>query len=827
MISRVTLTLFLLFTWLNGMAQRPEGGGGGGSISGVVRSSLDNAPIEFATVTVFSLQDSSMVTGGISDLEGKFKLEPVRFGGYFVEISFIGFEKKTLSAVRINPRDGTHAKLGVIELSPMIEALEAAEVVGKKQFMELMMDKRIYNVSENLGVTGGSAADVLETLPSIEVDADGTVSLRGSENVNILIDGKPSALAGDLETILEQIPASSIEKIEVITNPSARYDADGTTGIINIVLKKSKLSGFQGNVSASASFGNQYNGSMALNYRTAKVNVFANYGYRYSDLYRRNTTDRTTFRPEDDLILEQTEEGMRLRESHNIKAGAEFFITENSEFNVSSTVSLGRNQSEENLINDQFFTSGAPLRFYEREGIETGDNSGFDLTAGWRTEIDGDPNHLLTADVQFGQSYREQFNTIVNRDLAPSGEPLNGVEELERNEIPRFNETFNIQTDYVRPLLDGKGKFETGFKSTTRTIENGFFGEQLDSDADEFFPQTNRNNDFNFTESVNALYASYGQQIDRFSFQGGLRAEQVYSRSELVTTGEVFRNDYFSLFPSAFVTYSLNDKSDVNVSYSRRINRPSAWQLNPFPSFRDELNIFRGNPFLLPEYINAMEAAYSLRGKRTVWMVSIYMQDASDVARRFSRVDENGVTNGTWENLDRMQSYGLELVANTELTKWWSFNLSGNAYRRDNNGSNLQAGLSNTAYSWSMRGMSTMKFGKGWNIQLSGFYRAPEEFVQGRFSGFWYTDVAVRKSVLDNRGSITVNLRDVFDTREFLFNIVDPSFEQERYRKRQSRFLFFTFTYRFGKLEAGKDRRSGRGRGESGGGGGFDGIDMD
>lgn len=208
-------------------------------------------------------------------------------------------------------------------------------------------------------------------------------------------------------------------------------------------------------------------------------------------------------------------------------------------------------------------------------------------------------------------------------------------------------------------------------------------------------------------------------------------------------------------------------------------------------------------------------------------MVSLYMQDASDVARRFNRVDENGVTNGTWENLDRMQSYGLELVANTELTKWWSFNLSGNAYRRDNNGTNLQAGLSNTAYSWSVRGMSTMKFGEGWNIQLSGFYRAPEEFVQGRFSGFWYTDVAVRKSVLNNKGSITVNLRDVFDTREFLFNIVDPSFEQERYRKRQSRFLFFTFTYKFGKLEAGKDRRSNRGRGEGGGGGDFDGMDMD
>lgn len=808
--------------------QRPQGGGGNGSISGTVTSSLDGSPIEFATITVFSQRDSSMVTGGITDLEGKFKLEPVQFGRYFVQISFIGFEKKTIEPVNVNPREGVKVKLGEIQLDAIVEALEAAEVVGKKQFMELMMDKRIYNVSENLGVTGGSAADVLETLPSIEVDADGTVSLRGNENVNVLIDGKPSALAGDLEAILEQIPASSIEKVEVITNPSAKYDADGTTGIINIVLKKSKLSGFHGNVSASASFGNQYNGSLALNYRTNKINVFANYGYRYADVYRRSSTDRTTFRPNDNLLLEQTEEGMRLRESHNIKTGLEWFVSETSVFNVSSTISFGQNQSDENLLNNQFFASGAPLRFYERTGIELGDNFGYDLSAGWRTEIDGNTDHVISADVQFGQSNRDRNNDIVNRDLDPLGEPLNGVEEIERNEITRFNETFNIQADYVRPIHDGKGKIETGFKSTTRGIQNGFFGEQLDLDTELFIEQINRNNDFNFTESVNALYASYGRQIERFSFQGGLRAEQVFSRSELITTDEEFRNDYFSLFPSAFVTYSLNDKSDVNVSYSRSINRPSAWQLNPFPSFRDELNIFRGNPFLLPEYINAMEAAYSLRTKRTVWMVSVYMQDASDVARRFNRVDENGVTNGTWENLDRMQSYGLELVANTELTKWWSFNLSGNAYRRDNNGSNLQDGLSNTAYSWSLRGMSTMKFDKGWNIQLSGFYRAPEEFVQGRFSGFWYTDIAIRKSVLKQKGSITVNLRDMFDTREFTFNIIDPAFEQERYRKRQSRFLFFTFTYKFGKLEAGKDRRSGRGRGSGGGGGGdFDGMDMD
>lgn len=803
---------------------QPGGGAPSGSFFGKVLDELSGKPVEFATITVFSARDSSMVTGGISNEKGKFDIDGVRPGGYMVHLSFIGYETTKLGPFQLNPRDGMRINLGEVSINPLVKALEAAEVVEKREFMELMMDKRIYNVGEALSATGGSATEVLETLPSIEVDVDGSVSLRGSENVNILIDGKPSALSGDRTTILEQIPASSIERIEVITNPSAKYDADGMTGIINIVLKKSKLSGFHGSVSATAGTGDQYNGSLALNYRTKNFNAYTNYGYRYSDRFNITRTDRTTFRDENDLILNQDQDGFRIRESHNIKSGIDLYLTEKSSLALSGTVSMGTSTEEDLLINDQYFADGTPLRIYEREGLSSGDNFGFDLTAGWRTEFEGN-DHFITADVQFGQSDNNEINTITNTDVNTSGEPLNGIDLLERNVIPGFNETLTLQTDYSRPLHQGDGKLETGYKSIIRTIENGFFGEELDFENDVFEPQTARNNDFAFTEAVHAVYASYGRKIERFSFQGGLRAEQVYSQSNLITTNEVFNNDYFSLFPSAFLTYKVSDKSDFNVSYSRRINRPNSRQLNPFPSFRDELTIFRGNPFLLPEYINAYEAAYSLRTKRTMYMFSIYMQDQTDVVRRFNRVDENGVTNGTFENLDEMQSYGVEFVANTEINKWWSLNLSGNGYRRDNNGGNLQEGLSNVAYSWSMRGMSTMKFGEGWNIQLSGFYRAPEEFIQGRFSGFWYTDIAVKKSVLDNKGAVTLNLRDIFDTREFLFTIDDPGFVQSRYRKRQSQFLMLSFSYKFGKLESGKDRR-GRGRGEDGGGG-FDGIDMD
>lgn len=826
---RGLLLTIAVFLSLQAIAQPPNrnwsgGGAPTGSISGRVLSAIDQKPVEFATITIFSLRDSSIANGGITGVDGRFMIDAVKPGGYRVQISFIGFESSIIEPVRLNPRENMNVKLGDVQLNPMVEALGAAEVVVKKEFMELMMDKRIFNVGENLGVTGGSASDVLETLPSIEVDADGTVSLRGSENVNILIDGKPSALAGDRKSILEQIPASSIERIEVITNPSAKYDADGMTGIINIVLKKSKLSGFHGNASATVGTSDQYNGALSLNYRTKKFNVFTNYGYRYSDLFNRGYVDRVTFLEPSDLILDQRQDGFRVRQSHNLKAGIDLYLSERSELSLSSTVNTGNSRSTEELINLQQFDNGAPFRNYERIGDEQGSNFGFDLTAGWRTELEG-RDHFLTADVQFGQSRNDNFNEIINTDIGPNGEPLNGAGDFERNEIPGFNETFNIQTDYSRPLHGGDGKLETGYKTTIRTIENGFFGEQFDALTETFEPQTFRNNDFRFSEAVNAAYASYGRKINRLSFQGGLRGEQVFSRSTLITTNENFRNDYFSLFPSGFVNYKVGERSDVNVSYSRRINRPNVRQLNPFPTYRDELNIFRGNPFLLPEYINAFEASYSFRSKKTTWLFSAYMQDMTDVARRFSRVDENGVTLQTFENMDRSQSYGIELVANTEITSWWSLNLSGNGYRRSNNGENIQPGLSNIAYSWSSRAMSTMKLKSGWNFQVSGFYRAPEEFIQGRFSGFWFTDVAVKKTILDGKGSLTLNLRDVFDTREFAFSIDDPGFVQERYRKRESRNLFLTFTYKFGRLEIKGDRR--RGRGGDGDGGGFDGMDME
>ncbi|MFM1931672.1 MAG: hypothetical protein RL226_975, partial [Bacteroidota bacterium] len=331
------------------------------------------------------------------------------------------------------------------------------------------------------------------------------------------------------------------------------------------------------------------------------------------------------------------------------------------------------------------------------------------------------------------------------------------------------------------------------------------------------------NNTFHYDEEIHAVYGTYGYQWEKLSFSSGLRAEQAFTKSTLVDSDSTFTNNYFALYPSTYLTYKLKKAGELQLSYSRRVNRPGMRQLNPFPSYSDNLNLRRGNPFLLPEFVNAYEFTYSLRKKQSTFMASVYMQDVNQVIRNYKTIDTAGVSTTSFQNLAGVSNIGLEAVVNYTINSWWTVNVSMNGYRVQSDGTNLESDLSVTAYSWSARGMSTMKFNNGLQVQLTGFYRAPENNLQGQMSDMYFADIAVKTAILKGKGTLTVNLRDVFDTRQFSFYSFGPGFEQNSMRKRESRNLFVTFAYRFGKLEAGKERRE---RGAAGGEG-FDGGGME
>ncbi len=822
--TAVMLTLLAAFGSYNSFAQRPEGSRPAiGIISGTVVDELNESPIEFATVTLISKRDSSVVTGGITDKKGTFLISEIPLGVYSVKVTFIGYEVETLGPIRLLPKESTTQDLGTIKLAPSVNDLEGAEIIADTPYMEMKMDKRVFNVEESLGTTGGSATDIIETLPSVQVDIDGNISLRGSQNVTILIDGKPSALTGtSRQAILEQIPASSIERIEIITNPSAKYDPDGMSGILNVVLKKNKLSGFHGNISLTGGTGDQYNGSFGLNYRSSKANFFTNYSYRYADRFSRSETERITFGAEEgELFLAQDASGARIGKNHTLMTGVDLYLQPTLTLSLSGTLNLSVDADQDSVLNLQKYISGDVLSNFLRYTNTESDDSGYDLNMGLVKQLKGN-QHEWTADVRYSDSKSEQLNEFENLNYIEGNDVLNFNSPEEFNNSNNNRTSLILQTDYTKPVHGEDGKIEIGYKSIIQQLRNDFFGLAQDSLTGVYQPQLDRNNSFVYDEQIHAVYGTYGRKINRFSFLAGLRAEQVYTTSTLITTDEVFKNDYFSLFPSSHLSYDVTESTQLGLSYSRRINRPRSRQLNPFPNYSNVLSLRKGNPFLLPEYTNSFELAYNIQKGRSSYMVSAYLRDVNDVIRRFTSVDTSGVSTTTYENFAGARNYGIELVINTPITKWWSINASANGYRTQNDGTNLESDLNNEAYSWSARIMSTMKFKKGFSIQLSSFYRAPELYPQGQFNGFMFSNIALKKSVLKDKGSLTLNLRDIFDTREFSFSSYGTGFEEESIRKRESRNLFLTFSYRFGKLEPSKGKRR-RSSGDDGDGGMDDG----
>ena len=799
------------------MAQRQPGDRPAiASVFGRVLDGQTGKPIEFATITLVSARDSSIETGGVSGVDGRFKIEQIRLGMYDVQVTFIGYEVKRIR-VKLNPQEGLAKDLGDIRLNFVVNEIGTAVIEEKKEYMELMMDKKVFNVDQVMGATGGVATDILETIPSVQVDVDGNISLRGSQNVTVLIDGKPSALTGSSrQAILQQLPASSIERVEVITNPSAKYDPDGMTGIINIVLKKNKLAGFHGNVQLTYGTGDNYNASLGLNLRTSKFNIFSNYSFNYNDRFSRGYTDRLSFATGDIQVLDQQNRGNRVGFGHTIKAGTDFYASSTTTFNVSGTYNISEDSDNDSVFNKLSYTTGEFLSAFDRNSAGSGNRNGYDLTAGMRKELKG-KDHLWTIDGQFSSFDGNSISDIENIILEANGSYSDTAPFFETNASDDQTQTITLQTDYSKATGEN-GKLEAGYKLTDRNMLNDFYAEFRDTLTGNITPYLDRNNIFRYTEQIHAAYGTYGYKWERITAQGGMRAEQVFTESKLLDTDETFVNDYFALFPSGFLTYKMSKASDIQLSYSRRINRPNTRQLNPFANYSDNLNLRRGNPYLLPEFVNAIDLSYSIKKESTTYIFSAYVHDVNQVIRRFKTIDTLGVSTTTYENQAGSQNIGIEGVVNLDVTKWWSLNMSFNGYRVNNDGTNLESDLSNIAYSWTGRVMSTMKFNNTMQLQATGFYRAPENTVQGRMSEMYFIDLAYKVSFFKGKGSLTVNLRDVFDTRQFSFSSFGRGFEQESLRKRESRNLFVSLSWRFGKLEVGRERR-GRGEGNSDGGG--------
>ncbi len=829
-----------------GGGQRPGGGRGNftpemwrqfsermpkiGQVSGIVVDDATGKPIEYATVSLLLSLDSSVVDGTITGADGKFLMEELPMGPFIVSAEFMGYGSVSSEKFRINPRKQTAFDLGELRMSVEAEQLGEVVVEEKRPFVEMELDKKIYNVSDNLTVSGGTATEVLETLPSIEVDIDGNVSLRGSSNLTVLVDGRQSNLSGlGMDAVLEQIPADAIDRVEVITNPSAKFDPDGMAGIINIILKKNKKIGLNGFVSANYTPIDRFGGSGSLSYRNKKVNVYTNYSYNRSERnFNRETERRGYFDAavpltdgSDFIYRSFIQEGSssRKRRTHLGKIGIDFSPEPNSTIFTSYSIGFGNRPDESSLETSYFDALGAKTADALFEENEEDPGLNHDVVLGYQKRFGGKWDHQLNIDLNYSTRSSEEETSIIRTYTAtgdfddPIADPDNQFDMSDRN-----NSTISAALDYDRPFEDG-AKLETGYKTIVTENDRNYNSTIFDYSTGTYVNNVGLSNHFKFQQQVHAVYATYGRPItETFSVKAGIRLEQAIVNSELLTTGETFNKRYFSYFPSAAMTQKFPDESEIQLSYSRRINRPRSRQINPFPSQTDPFNIRQGNPDLDPEYTNNLELSYMKRWDKLTLTPSIFYRYVTGVMRRYRTIDGEGVSTLNYVNFDNARNFGVELAAVYTPTKWWRLMPSVEMYQSIVDGGDLDSEINNNTFSLGGRVVSSMTVWKDLDIQVFLMMRAPAETAQGRRKGMIFSNIGLKKKILDGKGTVGLSARSLFGLTRFSYITDTEDLYQTFTGQMEPNLLNFSFSYRFGKQERQQRRRGGRDGFNQGGG---------
>ncbi|MFO7722472.1 MAG: TonB-dependent receptor [Bacteroidales bacterium] len=764
-----------------------------GTVSGKIADSKTNLPIEYANVVIFN-PDTTIVTGGVTNNEGVFIINNVPFGLYLLKVSFIGYDDLWVDSVLLSYRH-RNVLFEKIQLSQSAAVLQEFSLTGQRSVLEMQIDRKVFNVDQSIVSQGQSATEVLETVPSVEVDMDGNVSLRGSGNVTILIDGRPSAMMGsDVATALKQIPANMIESIELITNPSAKYDPEGMSGIINIKLKKDRKAGMNGVVSAGYGTWNKYNGSINLNYRTQKYNLFTSYSNNNRNFFRTGSTFTTNKQNPDSFFYTDQDIYMKgFSSSHMVRGGADWFINKNNTLSGFLTYNTHSRRSNDTVWTTYQDSGQVVSALTDRYSSDEDASYGYSGVLTWQKNFDKAGQELLVDANYSYNSGNEEADYFDRYDLLDY-KPVY-LTRMEQKSAFDINKVASLQIDYIHPLT-ANTRLEGGARLGYRMLDD-------DQDASYFdsiwLPDPNRINRYVYDELIAAAYATYSGKIKNFTYKAGLRFEQTYTSGHLVNTTDTFSNQYPSLFPSVHFSYKPDRDNEFQFSYSRRITRPRSGMLNPFADYSDPLNIRQGNPFLDPEYTNSIEFGYSRFFKKSSLISSVFYRQVNDQIERFKIINPEGVTIMTFRNLTSGIQYGYELIGTYNPYKWWSMNGNFNMNQRILDADKIQEGLRTSGLMWSVKLMSTMTLKAGTSIQLSGYYSSPRILTLGVSAPRYGMDIGARQSLLKNKASISLRLSDVFYTSSWKMSLDGSGFSQEIERYFDSRVAFLTFTYQFGQ----------------------------
>lgn len=761
-----------------------------GAVKGIIVDESGEA-VPFGNIALLKMPDSTWVAGQPSDENGAFHI-PVDNGTYLLKVTVISFKDKRVAGVRVN--NGV-TDLGRIKLFSDVALLEEVVVQGEKSQMQLDLDKRVFNVGSDLANIGGTAVDILNNIPSVSVDPEGVVSLRGSENVRILIDGRPSGLTGiGSPDALRLLQGNMVDRVEVITNPSSRYDAEGEVGIINIVLKKNINQGLNGAFSLSLGYPLTYGGSFDLNYRKDKFNFFGTYGYNYrttkgfgSSFQKFNT---------EDSLFSYRENNTRERSggSHLLRGGMEYYLNDNEFLGAAILYRKGIGKNSSRYEFNDYDGDDVLFNNSVRNETEREPETNIEASLSYKKEFE-QKGRTLTADVKLIDSQELELADFVQTSSTAA--------DLFQKSYNTENErNFLIQADYVHPF-GNKGKFEAGIKSNSRKIVNDFsVDEKGESGIWATLPQFD--NHLVYDEKIHAAYLMAGEHFGKVSVQGGLRGEFSDIATSLPDVGTKNHRTYFNLFPSLHVSYQLPNDKSVQLSYSRRLSRPWFRQLLPFSGFSNNRSLRVGNPDLEPEYTNSLEASYLANWDNASLLGSVYYRYRTGVIQSITLVDSVGFNRIYPVNLATQNAYGLELNGSVTIDSWWKLNGNFNFYRAITEGKYEGKDFGSDTYAWTGRFTSKMTLMK-FDFQAGINYRSSQITLQGKQLPSYNIDLGLARDILKGQGTVIFSVQDLFQTRRWRTIVDQPEFYSYSNSLWRGRQFLLTINYRLNRKKSNKD----------------------
>ena len=755
-------------------------------VTGTVLDSNSKSPVEFATVMIGDKATKSAITGVTTGLDGTFQVETMA-KDFYIEVSFIGFMNKTITDFSIT---NGKVSLGTILMSQNENELEEVVVRAEKSTTEFRLDKRVFNVGKDLSSTGASALEVLNNVPSVNVDIEGAVSLRGSSGVQILINGKPSVLASEQGNALGSITADMIEKIEVITNPSAKYDAEGTSGIINIIIKKEERKGINGSISFNTGVPHNHSVGLSLNRRTEKFNLFSQIGAGYREMPNDSKNENR------DLVNGTTifSEGREYRNEkfYNLILGTDYHINKNNVLTLSGSFAY-EVEEQPSLTN---FTlenaAGDIINEWNRTETTEANNPKYRYELQYKSNLKGHKDHALLISALGNFFGKDQSSEFFNDEIS-------GSESFSDQQTETlFKEgKYTFSVDYTKPFSD-KFTLETGAQYVINNVSNDY--EVRNSINGEWISDVSLTNLFEYDQKVLGVYGTGAYEGDKWGIKLGLRMENTELKTLLVNTNQGNDINFTNFFPTLHTSYKLTEAFSVQGGYSRRIFRPRLWDLNPFFNIRNNFSIRTGNPDLLPEFTDSYEiSSIYIAGKASL-NFSIYYRYTTDVVERVSTF-ENNVNTTMPMNIGTKRSTGLELNAKYTASKKLSFNGDFNYNYFNRQGELESTSFDFNADQWSSKITSKIKFPAGIDFEITGRYRSKYQTVQSEVSGNLFADIGMRKKIMKGRGVLNFSVRDLFASRIRESVTSQDDFYTYSFRQR-GRFITLGFSYGFGKGEA-------------------------